>query len=189
MGLLSATVIFACACMHNPVQAEPIQEPQSKPVMVPYTNQTVQQFANINNYRKMQLSEEDATFPETCTNRLECVGTVEPTYVEDEPEPEQEDDGWVYYGECRITHYCPESCCCGEWATGCTASGVLATINHTVATGEDLPFGTEVMINGQVYVVEDRGVEPYEIDIFVSDHETAEAMGMYYTDVYVRYHE
>lgn len=83
LGVLATTVIFACACMREPVQAEPIQEPQSKPVMVPYTNQTVEQFANINNYRKMQLSEEDATFSETC-NFLECVGAFEPTYEEPE---------------------------------------------------------------------------------------------------------
>lgn len=93
---------------------------------------------------------------------------------------------WVYYGNCRITHYDAGPCCCGEFATGCTASGVLATINHTVASGEDLPFGTEVLINGQIYVVEDRGVDPYQFDIFVSTHDEAVAMGMYYTDVYVR---
>ena len=94
---------------------------------------------------------------------------------------------WQYYGNCRITHYDAGPCCCGEWATGCTASGVLATTHHTVASGPDIPFGTEVMINGEVYVVEDRGVDEYQIDIFVDTHEEALAMGMYYTDVYVRY--
>lgn len=108
----------------------------------------------------------------------------------DESEPEEgltEEAEWVYYGNCRITHYDTGACCCGEWASGYTASGTLATVGRTVATGEDLPFGTEVMINGQVYIVEDRGVEPGQIDVLVSDHETALAMGMYYTDVYVRY--
>jgi 3D (Asp-Asp-Asp) domain-containing protein len=97
-----------------------------------------------------------------------------------------EDEGWVYYGNCRITHYCPESCCCGEYATGYTANGSLATAGRTVATGEDIPFGTEVMINGQVYIAEDRGVDSGQIDIFVGDHQTALNMGMYYTDVYIR---
>lgn len=96
---------------------------------------------------------------------------------------------WVYYGNCRITHYDTGACCCGVYATGYTASGTLATVGRTVATGEDLPFGTEIMINGQVYIVEDRGVDPYCVDILVPDHETALAMGMYYTDVYVRYTE
>ena len=94
---------------------------------------------------------------------------------------------WEYYGNCRITHYDAGPCCCGEWATGCTASGVLATSHHTVASGPDLPFGTEVLINGEVYVVEDRGVDEYQIDVFVDTHDEALAMGMYYTDVYVRY--
>lgn len=98
-----------------------------------------------------------------------------------------EDDGWVYYANARITHFCPCSQCCGVWASGYTASGSLATEGRTVASGEDLPFGTEVLINDQVYIVEDRGVEPGQLDIFVSDHEKALAMGMYYTDVYVRY--
>lgn len=94
---------------------------------------------------------------------------------------------WQYYGNCRITHYDAGPCCCGEWATGCTASGVLATTHHTVATGDDLPFGTELLINGEVYVVEDRGVDPYCVDIFVEDHLQALELGMYYTDVYVRW--
>ena len=100
----------------------------------------------------------------------------------DNSEPEDE---WVYYGECRITFYddCEE--CCGV-AGNTTASGVYPTSTHTVATGEDLPFGTELLIDGQVYVVEDRGVDPYCVDIFVDEHETAVALGMYYTDVYMR---
>lgn len=100
----------------------------------------------------------------------------------DNSEPEDE---WVYYGECRITFYddCEE--CCGV-AGNTTASGVYPTSNHTVATGEDLPFGTELLIDGQVYVVEDRGVDPYCVDVFVDEHETAVALGMYYTDVYMR---
>lgn len=95
------------------------------------------------------------------------------------------DDGWSYYGECRITFYddCEE--CCGV-AGNTTASGVYPTSNHTVATGEDLPFGTKLLIDGQVYVVEDRGVDPHCVDIFVDEHETAVALGMYYTDVYMR---
>lgn len=102
---------------------------------------------------------------------------------------EDSGDGWIYYGNCRITHYDTGPCCCGEWASGYTASGTLATVGRTVASGEDLPFGTEIMINGYVYIVEDRGVPPYCVDILVEDHQTALNMGQYYTDVYVRYSE
>lgn len=107
-----------------------------------------------------------------------------PDYGEDQQGTDLSE--WSYYGQCRITHYCACEICCGEWATGCTASGVLATANHTVATGEDLPFGTELLINGEVYVVEDRGVDCGCVDIFVDDHEDALNRGMFYTDVYVR---
>ena len=60
------------------------------------------------------------------------------------------------YGNCRITFYCPCSACCGSWGNA-TASGAMPQANHTVACG-DLPFGTRLLIDGQEYVVEDRGV-------------------------------
>ena len=110
------------------------------------------------------------------------IFTPEPEEV---PAEEVNEAEWVYYGNCRITHYDDCAECCGV-AGNATASGVYPTPQHTVATGEDLPFGTELLINGQVYVVEDRGVEPYQVDIYVPDHLQAVEMGMYYTDVYMR---
>ena len=49
------------------------------------------------------------------------------------------------WGVCTLTFYCGGPCCCGQWAGGPTASGVMPTPNHTVACG-DLPFGTRLMI-------------------------------------------
>ena len=95
-----------------------------------------------------------------------------------------ESGGWQYYGVCTITHYCPCKKCCGQWASGYTASGTLATAYRTCAA--DLPFGTEVMIDGQVYVVEDRGVGGMWVDIFVDTHEEALQRGMYEREVYIR---
>lgn len=143
----------------------------------------------------------DATAYEDSGDRTEdlFVPDYEPAEAEDSGAVEDGEDGadtadpvlteWQYYGNCRITHYDAGPCCCGEWATGCTASGVLATTHHTVASGPDLPFGTEVMINGEVYVVEDRGVDEYQIDIFVEDHLQALELGMYYADVFVRFND
>ena len=88
-----------------------------------------------------------------------------------------------YYGECRITYYCPCSACCGEWAGGPTASGAMPTANHTVAA--DLPFGTKLIIDNTEYVVEDRGVSGMCIDVFVDSHEEALRRGFYYADVYI----
>lgn len=86
-----------------------------------------------------------------------------------------------YYGNCRITFYCPCSACCGSWGNA-TASGVAPTAGRTVANGS-LPFGTRVLIDGQEYVVEDRGVGSDQFDIFVSSHSEALARGLYYTEV------
>lgn len=90
----------------------------------------------------------------------------------------------TYYGNCRITHYCNCSICCGKWAGGGTASGAWPSAGRTVANG-DLPFGTKLLINGQIYVVEDRGVGAQQIDIYCNSHEEALSRGMYYTDVYI----
>lgn len=109
--------------------------------------------------------------------QIETYKTEVAAEVEEEP-------AMHYYGNCRITFYCAGPCCCGAYATGITASGAPVQANHTVASG-DLPFGTRLMIDGQEYVVEDRGVGAQQIDIFVWSHQEALDRGLYYTDVYI----
>ena len=99
-------------------------------------------------------------------------------------EEEEETVSARYFGNCRITFYCPGACCCGQWASGATASGTVATANRTVANGS-LPFGTRVLIDGQEYVIEDRGVGGDQFDIFVNSHQEALDRGLYYTDVFI----
>ena len=101
-----------------------------------------------------------------------------------EEKPEPPEPAMDYYGNCRITFYCGGSCCCGEWAGSPTASGATPTAGWTVANGS-LPFGTQVVIDGHTYCVEDRGVGSDQFDIFVNDHSEALARGLYYTDVYL----
>ena len=98
--------------------------------------------------------------------------------TDEEPEPAMH-----LYGNCRITFYCHCATCNGRAGAPC-ASGVMPTVNRTVATGS-LPFGTRVMIDGQEYVIEDRGVGDFEMDIFVSSHQEALDRGLYYTDVWI----
>lgn len=91
-------------------------------------------------------------------------------------------------GTFKITHYCPCSICCGPWANGVTASGVTATTNHTIAVDpSQIPYGSKVVINGQVYVAEDCGgaIKQNCIDIYVATHQEGEDKGVYYTDVYL----
>ena len=91
-----------------------------------------------------------------------------------------------YLGEYRITHYCNCSSCCGQWAGGPTASGVMPEAGITIATGNEFDFGTELIINGQTYTVQDRGVGNGCIDIYCSSHSEAIANGLYYTSVYIK---
>lgn len=91
-------------------------------------------------------------------------------------------------GYFRITHYCPCSLCCGPWADGITSTGNTAVTNHTIAVDPaQIPYGSQVVINGQVYVAEDCGgaIKKDCIDIYVASHAEGEAKGVYYTEVYL----
>ena len=116
---------------------------------------------------------------------------VESEPVEGEPEwdggsAETEPMGeMTYLGVWQSTGYCPCELCCGVWATGCTASGTLATEGRTVACGS-LPMGTVIYIEGFGYrTVEDLGVEGEWVDIFYSSHEAASAHGLQNVNVYL----
>ena len=89
-------------------------------------------------------------------------------------------------GVYKITGYCSCAKCCGS-ATGRTASGTTATAGRTVAASSALPFGTDVVINGHTYTVEDRGgaIKGNRIDIFFSSHAQALAWGVRYLPVEV----
>lgn len=90
---------------------------------------------------------------------------------------------WHDAGEFRIYHYCPCAYCCGK-SDGITATGTLAAEGRTVAVDPDvIPLGSEVMINGVIYIAEDTGVTGKSIDLFVDSHAQAVAMGTYTTDV------
>lgn len=89
---------------------------------------------------------------------------------------------YTYLGNYKITHYCPNSCC--GTGNGITASGATATPYRTVAM-KGIEFGTKLNINGNTYVVEDRGVGSGVIDICVNSHQEALNKGVYYADVYV----
>jgi Cell wall-associated hydrolases (invasion-associated proteins) len=86
-----------------------------------------------------------------------------------------------YLGEFKLTGYCPCVKCCGKWAGGPTASGVMPTPNKTVAISKStanrlgLRFGDKLLIDGVGYVYEDGGDSNMAgnnwIDIFVATHE------------------
>ncbi len=90
-----------------------------------------------------------------------------------------------YLGNFKLTAYCACSTCCGKWAGyGITASGVVPSQGRTVAMG-GIPFGTKLLINGNVYTVEDRGTPYGHVDVYFNNHSDALNFGLQYADVYV----
>ena len=92
----------------------------------------------------------------------------------------------LYTLQVKVTHYCACTKCCGSNATGTTASGKAVTTGM-VAMSSHYPFGTQIMINGTMYTVEDRGGSGIEnditrVDIYVPDHQQALRMGTYWTE-------
>lgn len=68
----------------------------------------------------------------------------------------------------------------GDPGYGITASGAVATANHTIAVDPNvIPLGTHVIINGQEYVAEDTGgaIQGNCIDIYYEDHNEALKFG------------
>lgn len=91
-------------------------------------------------------------------------------------------------GVFHITHYCQCSICCGPWANGITSTGVTATTNRTIAVDPTvIPYGSKVVINGQVYVAEDCGgaIKNNHIDIYMGSHEEALNSGVFDVEVYL----
>lgn len=90
-----------------------------------------------------------------------------------------------------VTAYCACKKCCGYWATVrpldkngnpivYTATGAIATEGRTIAVDPNvIPYGTRVMIDGNVYVAEDcgGGIKGNVIDIYFADHEEAVKWG------------
>lgn len=100
------------------------------------------------------------------------------------------DGNYESYGEFLLTGYCACPICCGAWSnieSPITASGAIAAAGRTVAADTSIfGFGTQLLINGQLYTVEDRGsaIKGNHIDIFFSTHQEALDWGKRYATVY-----
>ena len=92
-------------------------------------------------------------------------------------------------GEFVITAYCTCRICCGVYSgRNRTASGTVPTTNRTIAVDTSvIPFGTKVVINGQVYVAEDRGgaIKGKRIDMFFYTHQEATRWGRRTMEVFL----
>lgn len=92
----------------------------------------------------------------------------------------------VFLGEFRLTAYCSDSCCCGVWANGYTATGTMATEGRTIAVDPGvIPYGTHVLLiwpdgTQHSYIAEDcgSGVNGNHIDVFFDSHQAARVFGV-----------
>lgn len=79
--------------------------------------------------------------------------------------------------------YCNCTICCGQWSGGPTASGVYPSGNHTLAVDAYNPIvsiGTQVIMNGVLYTVEDTGnlnAHGVDFDVYYDSHSEALAHG------------
>ena len=80
-----------------------------------------------------------------------------------------------------VTAYCPCEKCCGAYSNGYTATGAKATQGVTIATDPDvIPMGTEVEIDGHIYIAQDVGgaISGNRIDLYFDSHEDALQWGV-----------
>lgn len=128
---------------------------------------------------KTPVKAEKPTETTQTTNKTEVTDKTEETNT-------QPSSNKVNLGTFKLTFYCPCSKCCGS-SDGITASGTKATAGRTIAAPSNFKFGTKVEINGNTYVVEDRGgaIKGNRIDIFCNSHQEALNLGVQYAEVFV----
>ena len=91
-----------------------------------------------------------------------------------------------------LTAYCPCEKCCGKWSYldhAGTACGARAKEGVTVAMGPDVPFGTEIYIEGiGRRICQDRGsaITSGRIDVYFDNHDDALSFGMKTARVWIQ---
>lgn len=78
-----------------------------------------------------------------------------------------------------ITAYCACKICCGDASHGRTASGIFPRPGRTCAASRNIEFGTKMVIDGHVYIVEDRLAKRFDnrVDIYFATHKAAQRFG------------
>jgi len=89
-------------------------------------------------------------------------------------------------GAYRITAYCPDSCCCGSYADGITATGKKVRLGMIAVDPKVIPLHSLVRIAGLgEFVAEDIGgaIKGKRIDIFMRNHRDALEFGVQHRNV------
>ena len=120
---------------------------------------------------------------------LRCrAGLTDSGYVAAGPGVVQEDEDTT--SECLLAHLPLRATVTADSCSGghnLTYSGTVPKANHTISADLNLfPIGTQLLINGTVYTVEDMGssVNGKKIDIYYDSHEEALAAGTYTAEVF-----
>lgn len=111
---------------------------------------------------------------------------VEEEYIEDSKEY------WTF----EVSYYC--GCWdCTQNGNNITASGTYATQGRTIALPADIPFGTEVYIEGVGYFInedtggfiqytyDDNGILVMRVDVYLEDHNECYERGRHYSNGYI----
>lgn len=79
-----------------------------------------------------------------------------------------------------ITAYCACTTCCGPNAKGITAIGRVPAQGRTIAASRSIPLGSNILINGKRYIVEDRLAKRFDkrFDIYFTKHSDARKFGI-----------
>ena len=96
----------------------------------------------------------------------------------------------IQYKEITVeaTAYCPCNICCGK-CDGITSTGTKATAGRTIAVDPSvIPYGSEVIINGNTYIAEDCGgaIKGNKIDIYFATHQEALNFGRQFLTAYIK---
>lgn len=119
--------------------------------------------------------------------------------VEEIEEVEEVEESIISLGEFTLTAYCSCEICCGEYALNRPidengneivygASGTRLVAGVSIAVDPYvIPYGSEVMINGNTYVAQDTGgaINGNRIDVYFDNHEEAWNFGLQYAEVFL----
>ena len=145
---------------------------------VDYEEDTTEENDTEENYESQDSGEDTLGAEESSENTEDSSDASE-----DQSSSESTNSGQgKYLGNFTLTAYCNCAQCCGT-AGNLTASGTVPAAGRTVAMA-GVPFGTQLLINGNVYTVEDLGTPYGHVDIFFDNHSDALSFGLQSAEVY-----
>lgn len=155
---------------------------------VGYEEDTTEENYTEENYTEENHTEENDESQDSGEDTSDAEESSESTEdssdaSEDQSSSESTNSGQgKYLGNFTLTAYCNCAQCCGT-AGNLTASGTVPAAGRTVAMA-GVPFGTQLLINGNVYTVEDLGTPYGHVDIFFDNHSDALSFGLQSAEVY-----